>query len=342
MKSVLLRRPGDPEVADLPVPRAKLGEIVVRMRACGICGTDIEKIHGRYTASAPVLGHEAVGVVEEVGDGVEGLKRGDRVFPHHHVACGECYFCRHGSETMCDHYRGSNLVPGGFSQFFVVPEWNVSRGGVLKLIDGLSFEAASLIEPAACCLRGLRRCAVAGDENVLVVGAGPVGMMHSLILMSRGANVIVSDVSDSKLVFAGEAGVGTVLDARCRDVSAEVKAMTAGRGADLVIVATGDHRAIVQGLDSVRRGGRVCLFGVPPAGAPLDYDISRVFNSEVSIVTSYGATEVDTIESLSLVSGGKVNLERLVTDRFGIEDFSDAIGAAQRGTSMKVLVTNQA
>src|SRR3972149_6256909 len=132
-----MRKGGGVVVDDVPPPGLKAGDMLVEMKACGLCGTDIEKLEGRYTASPPVIGHEAAGVVAGVGEGAEGFKVGDRVFPHHHVPCSECYFCKHGSETMCARYRESNLDPGGFAEYFRVPAWNVQRGGVLKLPEGL-------------------------------------------------------------------------------------------------------------------------------------------------------------------------------------------------------------
>ncbi len=344
MKSVVLKSPegtgaAAAAVMDLPLPVPGPGEILVEMMACGLCGTDVEKIRGHYTASMPVLGHEAAGVVAAVGRGTDDFHEGDRVFPHHHVPCYGCYFCRHGSETMCERYRTSNLVPGGFSEFFVVPEWNLSKGGVLKLPDSVGFEQASMIEPAACCIRALRRCPVAKDDTVLVVGAGPVGMMHSLILSAREERVIVSDVSEWRLDFAERIGMKTLVNARKEDTAEAVRRETGGRGADLVVVATGDLKAIAQGLGSVRKGGTVLLFGVPAAGSSLDYDISKVYNSEVSVLTSYGAVEADTSEALRLIAGGGVDFSPLVTNRFPVSRFPEALEAATGGRAMKVLLT---
>ncbi len=343
LKSVILSR-GSGEtaavVSELPVPSVSSGELVVKMGACGLCGTDIEKILGHYTAAMPVLGHEAVGVVSAVGEGVAGVKEGDRVFPHHHVPCHDCYFCTHGSETMCKDYRTSNIDPGGFSEFFRVPAWNVRRGGVLKLPDGLRFEEASLIEPVACCIRAQDKCGVEAEESVLIVGAGPVGMVHSLLLRSTKAKVMVSDVSEGRLKFAERAKVGLVLDARGEDVPQAVRKNTDGRGADLVIAASGSRNAIVQALQSARKGGRVCLFGLPPKGSVLDYDVSDVFNSEVSIVTSYGATERETRKALEVISRHPADFGSLITDRFPIEGFQDAVATASSGRGMKVVLTS--
>lgn len=343
MKSIILNRgsrPGDTraEVVDLPVPRIGPGELLVELKVCGLCGTDVEKLRGEYTAAMPVLGHEAVGVVSQAGPS-SGFREGDRVFPHHHVPCYECYYCKRGSETMCDHYKTSNLDPGGFSQLFRVPAWNVKHGGVLRLPDGVGFEEASLIEPLACCVRALDRCAVEAGDCVLVAGAGPVGMTHSILLRGMGARVIMSDVSETRLAFAEKHGADEVLDASRTDVPVRVREMTGGRGADLSIAASGSQKAIVQALRSVRRGGRVCVFGVPPRGSVLDYDVSEAYNSEMSILSSYGASDRDTAKALSLISEHPIDFGALITHRFEIEEFQKAVEVASGATGMKVVIT---
>ncbi|MDG6959882.1 MAG: alcohol dehydrogenase catalytic domain-containing protein [Nitrososphaerota archaeon] len=329
----------EPRRTESEAPRPGEGEVTVSMKACGLCGTDLEKIRGEYTASMPVVGHEAAGVVAELGEGAGGFSVGDRVFPHHHVPDYTCYLCRAGNETMCDHYRGSNLVPGGFSEVFAVPKWNVERGGVLKLPGNLSFEVASLIEPLACCVRAVRKCHVEPGESVFIAGAGPVGMMHALLLAPTSAKVVVSDVAEWRLRFAEKAGVGRVIDATAEDVPAQVRAETEGRGADVAMVASGSRAAILQGLRSVRKGGRVCIFGVPPKGSVLDYDVSDLYNAEREVQTSYGATETDTKGALRVLESRGAEFGALVTHRFPLDEFGKAVEAASGGTAMKVVVT---
>jgi len=326
-------------VSEIPVPAVSEGELLVQMKACGLCGTDLEKLRGEYTAALPVLGHEAVGVVAKVGGSVKGIKEGDRVFPHHHVSCGSCYFCERGSETMCDRYRTSNLDPGGFSEYFRVPVWNVSHGGVLKIPSGVGFEEASLVEPVACCMRALDRCGVMQDDSVLVVGAGPVGMAHALLVASMKANVIISDVSEDRLRFAEERRAGVVLNAGKLDIPRETRERTQGRGADLAIAASGSKGAIIQALKSVRKGGKVCIFGVPPKGSMLEYDISDPYNTEVSIISSYGASDSDTARAIKLLASHKVDLGSLITHRFPIDEFERAVDAATAGKALKVVIT---
>ena len=311
------------------------------MKACGLCGTDIEKARGEYTSAMPILGHEAVGVVVSTGEGGAGeFKEGDRVFPHHHVPCHECFYCLHGDGTACKQYRTSNIYPGGFSEFFRVPAWNVSKGGVLKLPTDLPYREASLIEPVGCCIRALNKCGAKEGEFSLVVGAGPVGMLHTILLGIRGSRVMVSDVSEPRLKFAEKMGVESVVDARKSDVGKEARDLTAGRGADIAIVASGSQVAILQAVKAVRPGGRVCLFGVPTKGSVLDYDISVLYNAETALIPSYGTTDVETSAALKLIAEDRTRFSPVVTHSFPIEGFSDAVETATSGVGMKVLITS--
>jgi L-iditol 2-dehydrogenase len=338
LKSVTMKPKGGAEVSEVSVPEIRQDELLVRMTACGLCGTDLEKMRGEYTASMPVLGHEAVGVVAEVGGGGLGFKKGDRVFPHHHVSCGQCVYCVAGNPTMCDKYRSTNLDPGGFSELFRVPGYNIARSGVLRLPPSIDDELGTLIEPLACCIRAVERTNVRPGMAVQVVGAGPVGLLHSLYLKSMGAEPIVSDISPERVRQAGKFGI-TAFDGGSVDVTAEVRRMTGGRGADAAIVASGSPKALVQGLKSVRKGGSVCLFGIPPRWSKLEFDLSDVYNAELSLVTSYGGTETDTGKALDLLAHEGGPFKDLITHRFTLERFADAVEVAESGKGMKVILT---
>jgi len=344
VKAILLKAPPEgervcAEVSEVPIPQIGAGDLLIEMKACGLCGTDIEKARGEYTAAMPILGHEAVGYVTSVGEGVRDIVVGDRVFPHHHVPCHECFYCLHGNETACVAYRKSNIFPGGFSEFFRVPAWNVNKGGVIRLPSNLGFEEASLIEPTACCIRALDKCKIAQDDYVMVVGAGPVGMLHSLLLSLRGARVIVSDISEPRLRFAEKTEVECVIDASKRDVEHDVKSLTAGRGADVVIVASGSSKAIIQALRSVRTGGKICLFGVPAKGSVLSYDFSDIYNMEIPLIPSYGTTDSETAVATELIVNYSSRFSRVITNRFHIDAFADAVKAVTSGSEMKVVIT---
>ncbi len=344
MKAIILKRssttrPLSAVLSDVPVPEIGPGEVLLEMKACGLCGTDIEKLHGEYTSAMPLLGHEAVGVVTTVGEGVEGTKEGDRVFPHHHVPCRECYYCKHGNETVCPQYKTSNIDPGGFSEYIRVPRFNVTQGGVIPIPSRVGFEEAAMVEPVACCVRALDACDVMLGDTVLVVGAGPVGMMHALLLRSMKADVILSDVVKPRLKFAEGASVGSVVDAGKDDVPRFVKEKTGGRGADLAIVASGSPRAIVQALQSVRKGGTACLFGVPVEGKSLDYEVSKIYNAAMTIRSSYGAVEKDVYKAMDIIASRRVDFRPLMTHAFPLSDFERGVQAMVSGEGMKVIVT---
>ncbi len=336
----MLRKKGQVVLEELELPTLASGDILVKMKVCGLCGTDIEKIQGQYNAAKPVLGHEVTGVVTDVGKDVDEVKVGDRVFPHHHTSCHSCLLCRKGSVTMCSHYRASNIDPGGFSEYFRVPFWNIQQGGVLKFTENISFEEASFIEPIGCCLRCISKCSVSKLDSVLVIGAGPMGLIHLQLLKQIGAKVLVSDINKKRLGLAKDMGAFATYDVCRVDVASKIRDETDGLGVDVALVAAGSPGAIVQALRSVRKGGRVSLFGVPVMGSILDYDFSKVFNSEISIISSYGATEVETKDALQLIKEKKLNVESLITHRFTLDEFEEAITVASKGNGLKILITS--
>ncbi len=336
MKAIVLEN-GKPVLKEIAIPKLQEGDVLVKMKACGLCGTDVEKICGQYTASQPILGHEPAGIIQE--STVEWLKEGDRVFAHHHVPCYECYYCKKGSPTMCPHYRKTNLDPGGFAEYFRVPAWNVERGGILKLPDNVSFDEGSFIEPLATVIRAQRRVFIDKDDFVLVVGAGPMGLLHVMAAKINGAGkVFASDVSEFRREYSLKIGADESFNATKTNVQEEVKKLTDGRGVDVAIVASGAPPAILTALNSVRKGGRVLLFGVPYKGTILNYDISNLLNNEISIISSNAAVEEDTKEALNMIANKKINVTKLITGKFKLEEFNEAIREAKEGNTIKAII----
>ena len=339
MKAALLRGPGRVAVENVPTPRAGRGEIIVQMRACGLCGSDLEKIRGAYTAAPPVIGHEAVGIVADVGSGVAGLRKGTRVFPHHHVPCGRCPTCRGGSPTMCAHYRATNLEPGGFSEFFRVPRWNVAHGGVLRLPPTVDFERGAFIEPLACAIRATDRARVRA-RSAIVLGAGPMGLLALQLLQLQGVpRVFASEISPARVRKARDLGATAVWNPKSEDIAARSRKETNGVGVDLAVVATGHVPAIAEGLQSVRAGGLVVLLGVPEHGSRLEFDPSEFVTREVSVIPSNAATESETRRALSLIRSGRIDVASLVTHRFPLVEFARAVSVAQKAECVKALIT---
>lgn len=339
MKAAFVVQPNVVRVEDRPTPQIGPGDVLVKMRACGVCGTDIEKVRGLHITS-PVLGHEVVGEIAQLGGEVQGFQAGDRVFVHHHVPCYVCRYCRRGDHTMCASFSSTNIEPCGFAEYFKVPRTNVERGAVLKLPSNISDEEATLIEPAACCIRGLSKSRVGPGDEVMVIGCGPIGLIHIQLLMLRGAGrVFASDIVDFRLEGAKKAGAAEVFNPRKDDLVNRVRRETGGFGCDTVIVSVGSPEAILQALALVRRGGVVILFGAPDRGAILSYDVSKVFLNEVSMIPSYSTTESETNNVVNLMKYGRLNLSSLVTHRFSLEETHNAIQcAAQAKDSLKVIV----
>jgi len=340
MKAALIRGVGDLKVEDVPMPTIERREMLVKMAACGVCSTDIQKMRESFTAP-PVLGHEVAGEVSEVGDDVVDFRVGERVLVHHHVPCYVCHYCRHGSHTMCEEFQRSNIDPGGFAEYFRVPETNVVGGAVLRVPDTISFEEATLVEPTACCIRSLMKCDIQISDEVLVIGAGPIGLTMIQLLKVLGANrVFCSDVSDFRLRAAERFGADETINPREENLVERIKEMTECRGVDVVVVATGATDAFVQAFRSVRRGGTVNLFGVSHRGALVSCDVSEIVVSEVSIIPSYSATELEIDMALRLLASRRIDLRGLISHRFRLECVLDAIRCAADGKDcLKVIVT---
>ena len=328
-------------VEDIEAPKLGKGEIMVQMHACGICGSDVEKVFGKYSQPSMKLGHEPSGIISEVGENVSGFKKGDRVFVHHHVPCYSCHYCLHGNETMCEKYYETNLSPCGLSEQFVVPAWNVEHGGVLKISDSISFEEAAMIEPLACCVRAWKKFPFHKGDSVAIFGVGATGMMHVMLAKANGfGKIFCFDVNDFRLDFAKKFGITRAFQSN-EDAKKKILDETEGRGVDVAIIATGNLQALFDSVDYVRRGGWIVLFGVPSKGATLTLDMSVIYSKEITLVTSYAASDIDTKESLKLIESAKIPVGKLITHRYSIFDSQKAFDHAHSGeNAMKIIITN--
>jgi L-iditol 2-dehydrogenase len=342
MKAAYVSGPADVQIKNVERPQVNRGEVRVTMKACGVCGSDLEKIYGRYSQPSMRLGHEPSGIISEVGKGIVNFKTGDRVFTHHHVPCYSCHFCTHGNETMCQKYSETNLSPCGLAEEFIVPEWNVSHGGIIKLPDHVSFEEASMIEPLACCVRAWNKIKFKKGDSVAILGAGPTGLMHLMLSKAYGIqDIFCFDLNDFRLGFAKKFGITETIRSDDPKAHQKILAKTQNRGVDVVMVATGSLDAISQAMDFVRKGGTVMLFGVPSKDAKMLLDMSKVYSKEITITPSYAASENDTNEAFKLIEQGIVDVKKLITHRFDLSDSAKALDYAhQVNDSMKIIITN--
>ncbi|MGI0054403.1 MAG: alcohol dehydrogenase catalytic domain-containing protein [Thermoplasmata archaeon] len=331
-------------LAEVPEPRAGVGEIVVTLAACGICGTDLEKVKGGYRAST-TLGHEPVGRVSSVGEGVSGLFEGDRVFVHHHVPCGTCAVCRRGDFTFCATYAKTNLDPGGFSEKFRVSASHVRAGAVLRLDASIAWDEGTLLEPAGCVVTALRRVGFAPGRSVFVYGLGPVGLLYARIAKGLGASWVGgAEISARRRAVAEAGGIDLALDPRDAGGGIDrVHAATGGEGVDLAVVATGAPAALRGAFGLVRRGGTVNLFGVPATGSRLDVDLQELYLQGIRVVPTYATGEEEIREVHRMRVDGKLRLADLVTDHFPLSDVTVAFERARDAdASVKVVLRGPA
>ena len=338
MLACFLEAPKKVAVKDVPIPKLAAGDILIRMEASGICGTDLEKIEGQLGPGG-ILGHEVSGTIEKVADNVTEHKPGERVVAHHHVPCYQCADCFNGNYTLCNEFKRTNIDPCGFAEYFRVPQYNIARGAVIPLPPELSFEESAMIEPTACCIRAIRRAHVKQSDSVLVVGLGPTGLTQiQLLRNTTTGRIIGSDIIESRLKLGRKLGADETINALTEDVPSHVRKMTKD-GVDLAIVSTGNEKALSQAFSSVRKGGRILLFGAPSHGASYQLNVSELFSRQITLLSSYSCVEAEMEEAIRLVSEKRLDLKSLITDRFKIRDAEKAMEFAKTSkTAIKTII----
>ena len=343
MKAAIVKSDSNIEIKNMIKPLLGPDDILVKMHACGICGSDVEKVFGEYGQASMKLGHEPAGTITEIGSEILDFSVGDRVFTHHHVACysDNCHECNHGNETMCKKYSESNLEPCGLADEYVVPGWNVKHGGVLKIPDNMSFEEAAMIEPLACCIRSWNKFTHKTNDSVAILGVGPTGIMHALLAKFYGLKeVFCLDLNDYRLDFAQKLETITI---RSDDPTASeiIKSnLQHPFGVDVVIVATGNLKALQDAVTFVRKGGTVVMFGVPSKGATVELDMSKVYSKSITIVNSYAASDMDTRDALEKISSKQINVTQLITHKYKLDECQKAFEHAKSGeNAMKIIIS---
>ncbi len=351
MQAAVYRGVNDVRVEEVAVPAIGAGEVLLRVEACGICGTDLKKIHTGSHSAPRVFGHETAGVVVAVGEGVTKFAVGDRAMVFHHIPCGHCYYCRKKTFAQCAVYKKVGVTAafepsgGGFAEYVRVMDWIVERG-LVKIPDGVPFEQAAFIEPVNTCLKAVKLLALEPDETVLVIGQGPIGVILAALAARTGAKVFTSDLYPERHAIAAEYGLQHPIDAGSENVVERLRAETEGRGADAVLVAVGGDALIRVAMDATRCGGRVMLFAATQHGeAPIDP--AAVCMDEKTLMGSYSASVEVQDEGAQLVFDGYRNgfdLTKLISHRFALADAPQAIEVASHPTaqSMKIFLSPEA
>ncbi|MBI5632423.1 MAG: alcohol dehydrogenase catalytic domain-containing protein [Nitrospirae bacterium] len=328
----------DIRIEEMPVPEPGPGEILMRIRASGICGSDV--MHWYRAGRGPlVLGHEVAGEVAVVGTGVEKFKPGDRIAAAHHVPCNTCHYCLNGHHTVCDTLRSTNFYPGGFAGFVRLPVINVDRG-VFPLPDAMSFEEATFIEPLACVYRGQRIAGTKPGQSVLVIGSGIAGLLHIQLAKTLGASFVAgTDINRYRLEAAAGLGADVTVPAE-DDVPEIFKKLNKGRPADLVILTSGAEGAIKQAFRAVDRGGTILFFAPAGKGATVPLPINDLFwRNEITLTSSYAANYQEHVIAMEFIRQNKVNVNAMITHRFPLAETAKGFQLVeQAGDSLKVII----
>jgi L-iditol 2-dehydrogenase len=337
MKTGVYYNNKDLRVEEKPVPEIGNKEILIKVMACGICGSDVLEWY-RIKKAPLVLGHELAGEVVKAGKG-SAFKAGDRVFATHHVPCGECWYCKNSHETSCEVFHGeNNFAPGGFSQFLRVSGRSL-KTGVFKLPKNMSYEMGTFIEPLGTVVRGQRTAGTMKGDTVLIIGSGITGILHIMLAKELGAtNIIATDINEYRMAAAKKAGANFVINAK-QDVPSEVKKVNNGRPADKVIICAGALPAAEQAVNSVDKGGTILFFAVPLPGEKVAIDFTPFWRNDISIKTSYGAAPQDNEEAIKLISSGKIKATGIITHRLPLDKISEGFSLAAAGKEcLKVII----
>ncbi len=348
MHAAVYRGRGIVSVEEIPTPSIGAGELLIRVEACGICHTDLKKIEHNLLEPPRIYGHETAGVVAAVGAGVTRFREGDRVVAFHHIPCGDCFYCQRKLYAQCPVYKkvgitaGFEPAGGGFAQYVRVMDWIVARG-VEKIPDHVSFERATLVEPLNTCLKAVVQCDPRPGDLVLVMGQGPIGLMFTMLAHRTGARVVATDTIPERRALAARCGAEFAWDPRATEVAAEVKKLTGGRGADLVMVAASVPGIVQQAIACSRPGARILLFAQTSATERIEASGADLCVGERTLFGCYSASVDLQKESADLVFGGDLPLDELISHRLPLVKIRSGFDLALHPgpKSLKIIVQPQ-
>jgi len=343
MTGIVYYGPGDIRIEDLPVPKYSEKELLVKVDACAVCGTDLKSYRsGNPRIKAPnVMGHEFTGLVNNVGENVTGFETGDRVVMATSVSCGKCYYCQKGWKNLCKNIAPMGYTfPGGMAEYVTIPDLALKHGHVIKVPANVSAEHASLAEPLSCAINAAANANVQSGDTVVVLGAGPMGLMNAAVAKALGAEmVILSEISDKRLGQAKLFNIDILVNPETEDLQKIVLDSTNGYGADIAIVAAPAAYPQESAINLVRKKGTVCLFASLPVGKEILSINSRIVHyGEISIVGSSDSTPEHVEKAVNMISDGKLPADKLVTHTMKFEDIFKAFDLMEKGESLRVVL----
>lgn len=330
------------ELEEREIPEPEKGELLIRVKSCAICGTDIKVYHHghKHIVFPRVTGHEISGIVEKTGKDIKNYKEGDKVAVAPAIPCGECYYCRRGWQSMCDNLKAIGYhFDGGFAQYMIVPEVAVRNGCVNKIPEGVDFDSAALAEPLACVINGQQLSRVEMGDTVLILGAGPIGCLHAELARNIGAaKVILADVIQERLDMASFTGAITV-NSKKTDLKSFVSEQTNGRMADRVIVAVGVPEAQEQSLELVAKRGSINFFGGLPKETPFARLNTNVLHYGESFITgTHGSTPIHNKMALDFIASGRIHIEKYISKKIKLEQIEQGLKEAEERKAIKIIV----
>lgn len=343
MRAVVLAGPNDFKPDEVEIPTIGDGDILLQMKKAAICGTDIRILEGKKTKDVrypSIIGHEMCGLIYQVGKNIKGFQVGDKVAIANVIPCHSCNSCLNGRENACLHRKAIGYeFNGGFAEYVLIPAIALESGNVIKLPEQVDFVEGALIEPLACCIRGLKNAGTGFNDTVLVVGAGPIGLMHIQLSKIVGASkVIISEPNAFRRAKAATLGADVIIDPTSENISEIVMRETNGLGVDVIIVAIGVPQILDATIKLCKKGGTVCLFAGFAGTGETRIEANTIHYNEINVNGSTAYKRQDYLEAAQMVINGKINLKEIVTHTFKIEDFQAAYEVSKSGEGLKVVI----
>ena len=337
MKVAMYYNNNDVRIEDMPVPSIGENELLVKVKASGICGSDVMEWY-RIKKAPRILGHEIAGDIVEIGKNVKKYKIGDRVFVSHHVPCYTCKFCLNNQQTLCHTLHSTNFYPGGFAEYLRIPEINVDRG-VFVLPKEMSYDEGVFIEPLACVVRGLKTAEMKPGQTILIIGSGISGLLQiKLVKAWKARKILATDIEEYRLKTAKKFGADVVINAK-DDVPEQVKKHNDGKLADLVIICTGAVSAIKQALKSVESGGTILFFAPTEPNVEIPFPLFDLWNKQITMVSTYAGSPEDINIAIDLIKSKKVNVIDMISHILPLSEAAKGFQlVAKAKDSLKVIL----